>query len=501
MSFHNITELIDAQARQNKLFLIQPEDGKTLTYAQTKEEIQKLQNLLVKMGMKKGDKVAVALVNGITAGICILGIMYAGGVVVPINLGWKQKEFTYILENSNSKFLISTMQVLADADVTLKPDAETEYRDVRIMDIQHAIPKTVEINLPKDKELALMLYTSGTTGNPKGVMLTHENLLAEAEYIRDGHELTEKDKSMQVLPLFHINGLVIGFLTPYFTGCTLIIPKKFSVSHFWEWIEKYRITWLSAVPTIISMVLSRTPTDYRGIESLRFMRSASAPLPVAVLDEFEKRFHVPIIESFGISEGASQITTNPIDGVRKAGSVGRPVGNVVEIVLDNGSVAPINEIGEVRVKGENIFVGYYNKVEETENSLRDGWFYTGDLGWVDEDGYLFLKGRKKELINRAGEKFSPREIDEVLYQIAGVELAAAVGVPDPIYNEEVVAYIKLREGCQLTSQEIIDFCKGKIADFKIPRKIFFTDDFPKGPSGKIQRLKFVDYYMKQNSQQ
>lgn len=339
-----------------------------------------------------------------------------------------------------------------------------------------------------------MLYTSGTTGSPKGVMLTHKNFLSEVDYIRKGHHLVAEDISLQVLPLFHINGLVIGFLTPFFTGASLIMPPKFSVSHFWEWIEKYEVTWLSAVPTIISMILSRTPKEYQGAPSLKFMRSASSPLPVAVLNEFEERFHIPVIESFGISESASQITVNPIDGPRKPGSAGLAVGNIVEIADGDGNTLGPNEIGEVRVKGDNIFCGYYYLPEETQKSLKDGWFYTGDLGWLDEDGYVFFKGRKKELINRAGEKFSPREVDEVLYQIPGIELAAAVGVPDSLYNEEVIAFVKLRDGIVMTEQEIINLCKGRIADFKLPKEIYFTDDFPKGPSGKIQRLKFVGRY-------
>lgn len=501
MSYHSFSELIDRQSEIDKIFLIQPEDGESLTYAGVKEEARRLQALLLELGMKKGERVAVALANGITAGVSILGVLYAGGVVVPVNLGWKQKEITYVLEDSDCRFLVSTQEILDVANVQLITHGEKQFRDATLWELKGSFENPAQAQPSDGLELALILYTSGTTGKPKGVMLTHENLLAEAEYVRDGHGLTKKDVSLQVLPLFHVNGLVIAFLTPFVTGCTLVIPKKFSVSHFWEWIEKYEVTWLSAVPTIISMVLSRTPAKYQGAKSLRFVRSASAPLPVAVLDEFEQRFHVPIVESFGISEGASQITTNPVEGVRKAGSVGLPVGNVVEVVLENGEKAATGEIGEVRIKGDNIFAGYYNNPEETANSLRDGWFYAGDLGWLDQDGYLFLKGRKKELINRAGEKFSPREIDEVLYQIKGVELAAAVGVPDPIYNEEVVAYVKLRDGVRLTEREIIAFCKERISDFKAPKKVFFTDDFPKGPSGKIQRLKFVDRYLAQTQKE
>jgi acyl-CoA synthetase (AMP-forming)/AMP-acid ligase II len=489
-----IGDVLKQRADTDKSFLIDPATEEELSYSRLAYETDRLIEKLRAMGFKSRDKVAVALPNGITAGIVILGIMSAGGVVVPINLGWREKEFTYILENSESDFLISNNEIITQAGVHIEAKALESYRDAEIMRLSELGGTDTDAEKIRADDLALMLYTSGTTGKPKGVMLTHSNLLAETSYIVKGHELTEEDRALQVLPLFHINGLVIGFLSPFVTGMTLVIPKKFSVSHFWEWIERYKVTWLSAVPTIISMVLARTPTEYKGAESLKFLRSASAALPAAVLEEFESRFNIPIVESFGISEGGSQITTNPVHGTRKVGSVGRAVGNVVEVVDENGNALDFGETGEVRIKGANIFKGYFKNEAETSKSLREGWFYTGDLGRLDEEGYLFLSGRKKELINRAGEKFSPREIDEILYQIHGVELAAAVGVPDPLYNEEVVAYIKLRDGVELTEEQIIKECQGKLADFKIPKEIFFTDDFPKGPSGKIQRLKFIERY-------
>lgn len=497
MTAATIKELTDQQAGLKKKFLTEPVSGRTLSYSEMKNSAADIQNWLTEAGFTKGSKVAIALENGIEAAICILGVMYSGGVVVPVNLGWKAKEISYILKNSDSSFLISTKKIMQETGLDAKEKRIFRKKELRLLCLNLENSGQKEEKQVKElsaEDLALLLYTSGTTGAPKGVMLTHKNLLAEAEHIQRGHKLVREDKGMQVLPLFHINGLVIGFLTPFFTGQELIMPPKFSVSHFWEWIEKYQVTWLSAVPTILSMILSRTPADYKGASSLKFMRSASAPLPEAVLNEFETRFHVPVIESFGISEGASQITVNPIDGVRKPGSAGIAIGNEVQIVDEKEQVLGVDQTGEVRVRGDNIFCGYYHLPDETGKSLRDGWFYTGDLGWMDQDGYLFLKGRKKELINRAGEKFSPREIDELLYQIPDIELAAAVGVPDPLYNEEVVAFIKVREGSTLTEQEILDYCKGKLADFKLPKEILFTEDFPKGPSGKIQRLKLRNEY-------
>ncbi|MGN0649480.1 MAG: AMP-binding protein [Oscillospiraceae bacterium] len=490
---HTFDELIKQQTALDGDFLIEPETGSKISYSEIDTLTSQLAEKLSAAGLKKGDRVALAIRTGINACLSVLAIFRAGGILVPVNLGLKGSEFEYIIEDSQASLLISTEAVLSECVIEPRQIGAEQIADIGGALLYRLSPEKRD-NLREDT--ALILYTSGTTGKPKGVMLTQQNLLAETEYISRGHELTRKDTAMLVLPLFHINGLVIGFLTPFYKGITLVIPRKFSASGFWDTARKYGVKWVSAVPTIISMIMARTTDDSVGKGVLRFMRSASAPLPKAVLDEFEQRFDTPIIESFGISEGASQITSNPVSGIRKPGSAGKPVGNIMMVADEKGRPIPDGEIGEIAVKGENIFYGYFNKPKETAASLRGVWFFTGDLGYRDSDGYYFLKGRKKELINRAGEKFSPREIDEVLYRIEGVELAAAVGVPDPLYNEEVVAYIKLRDGAALSEQQVIDFCKGKIADFKIPKKVFFTDDLPKGPSGKIQRLKLIDIYLR-----
>ncbi len=485
--------LIQSYIGVEKNYLVDPITGEVLAYSNLAAESDRLYEILKTSGFQEGSHVAIALTNGITAVAAILTVLRFHGVVIPVNLGWKQDEFRYILENSEADLLISREDVLQDAGVA-EPELAAEYRDARIYRLTAVEHDPVEES-HEGQPLSLLLYTSGTTGKPKGVKLTEAALLAEMRFIAEGHGLTESDTAMSILPCFHINGLVIGILTPFLVKETLVIPPKFSVSHFWEWVEQYEVRWVSGVPTILSMILARTPRDYTGARCMRFFRSASAPLPEAVQQEFEGRFEIPIVESFGISEGASQIASNPVDGVHKLGSAGLAQGNEMRITDEHGNVLPDGETGEISVKGPNLFYGYFHKPRETEESLKDGWFYTGDLGYRDSDGYFFLNGRKKELINRAGEKFSPREIDEVLYGIEGIELAAAVGVPDPLYNEEVVAYVKLREGITRSEEEILSACKGKLADFKLPKRIFFTDDFPKGPSGKIQRLKLRDRYM------
>jgi acyl-CoA synthetase (AMP-forming)/AMP-acid ligase II len=325
-------------------------------------------------------------------------------------------------------------------------------------------------------------------------MLTQENLIAEASFIHAAHELTEDDTVLCVLPYFHINGLMVTLITPIYAGITIILPEKFSASKFWSWISEYRTSWFSAVTAIYSIIVDKLPPEF-DLSSLKFARSASSALPIALLQAFEQKTGVPIIESLGISEGGSQITTNPRPPKTcKPGSVGLPFGNKIRVIDSIGNILPPLKSGEVIVQGANICKGYYNKPKETCASFIDGWFHTGDIGWIDQEGYLFLEGRIKELINRAGEKFSPKEVDEVLYQLPQIESAAAVGVPHKLYGEEIVAYVKLREGQRLPPEEIQAYCKGKLADFKVPKQIFFVDDFPKGPSGKIQRLKLTESY-------
>lgn len=500
-----IREKIDNLAVQleRQVYLEAPETGETLTFKKLQQECQWFYEVLLKNGAKKGERVILFLENGIDFAISFFGTVYSGLVAVPVNFSYKKQELNYLRKDSEAAFLITSKEIY-ERTKELFDDDYTEWMTLQERELVLLVLKEKEKSMDQliqieREDIALLLYTSGTTGNPKGVMMTNENLLTEAAHITLAHEFTSHDVTVCILPFFHINGLVITLITPLTVGMKAIVPRKFSASRFWGWIETYKVTWFSGVPTIYSILLSKGKDKTKDHSSLRFARSASAALPVAVLEEFEKRYHVPIIESFGISEGGSQITSNPLPPKKtKAGSVGIGFGNVVQIVDEDGNLLEPFEEGEIIISGGNIALGYWRKPEETKEAFRNGWFHTGDLGYLDDEGYLFIKGRKKELINRAGEKFSPREIDEVLYQLPEIELAAAVGVPDPLYNEEVIAYIKLKENQSLNVEEIQMYCKSKLADFKVPKKIFFTDDFPKGPSGKIQRLKLIERYKNAN---
>jgi acyl-CoA synthetase (AMP-forming)/AMP-acid ligase II len=274
------------------------------------------------------------------------------------------------------------------------------------------------------------------------------------------------------------------------------MPSKFSASLFWNWVQRKRIVWVSAVPTIYSILLRRDIPHPSAFPDLKFVRSASSAMPETVLYEIEHCLGVPLIDSYGITEGGSQITSNPLPPhERKPGSVGLPFGNEIRIFQGDGMEAPCGVKGEVAVRGANISQGYYKNDKANNESFRNGWFFTGDIGFFDAEGYLFLTGRLKELINRAGEMISPREIDEILYQIPGVELAAAVGVPHELYGEEIVAFLKTQKSDIMSEEEVRGFCAERLIAFKVPKRIYFINEFPQGPSGKIQRLKLVDRYL------
>ncbi len=478
-------------------FLFDARDHASLTYGEFLSRIRALAEFLKEEGVRSGDRVLLFLDNSFFFAAAYFAVTFVHAVVVPVNTNLKQQELSYILEDTHAAGIF-----LEDSDSSLLSflssfSAHTE----RKLDGGLYVAFCREAKLDVPEGTAMILYTSGTTGHPKGVLLSFDNLYAKTKDIIKAHALTKKDRVLCVMPWFHINGLEITLLTPLFSRQTIVIGGKFSVSRFWEYVQEYRITWFSGVPTMYSHLLSRGIPDSGKRSTLRFARSASSALPAAVLAEFELLTGVPVIESYGITEGCAQITSNPLPPlIHKTSSVGLPYGNQIKVVDGQGNEQPAGVSGEVWISGENITRGYYRRPKETKEAFTGEWFHSGDLGYLDEDGYLYLNGRIKELINRAGEKFAPVEIDEVLYQLPQVELAAAVGVPDPVYGEEVVCFIKCRdreeksEG-KLSEAAVKDYCAKRLASFKVPRKVFFVEDLPQGANGKIQRLKLVDIYL------
>jgi acyl-CoA synthetase (AMP-forming)/AMP-acid ligase II len=335
---------------------------------------------------------------------------------------------------------------------------------------------------------AIIIYTSGTTGKPKGVLLTHRNLLANARQITEWLKFTADDRLLSVMPLFHVNAIVVTTLTPLYAAASTVVAPKFSASRHWQMISDYRVTSFGSVATMLAMLLETYPDGVpAGLrrEQLRFALCGSAPVPVEVLRQFEARFNCLVIEGYGLSESTCRATFNPPDERRRPGSCGLPIGNEVKIFDDDDRELGAGEVGEVVLRGENLLKGYFKNPEATARAFRSGWFHTGDVGYRDADGFLYIVDRKSDMIIRGGENIYPREIDEVLYGHPAVQDAATVGVPDQLYGEEVKAFVVLREGARASEAELIAHCRAHLADYKCPKTVEFLDAIPKGPTGKL----------------
>ena len=498
-----IKYFIDEQARNlpDKTYMIAPEPGLSLSYEQLKEGSIRFGKYVAKMGLKKGDKVSFMLANGFQANKIFLGTMYAGFVVAPLNLQVQPSQLIYVLEHSDTQVVFYSQD---HKERLLEAVAKVD-REIRLVEIdnnvENIIPELEDlsgVSLPEisEEDDALLLYTSGTTGVPKGVILSNKNMVAGGEYTALAHELTPDDRALCSLPLYHINGEVVTSVTPLVSGGSVLMPNKFSTGSFWEHISEYGCTWFSVVPTMISYLCSATNLEGKGfqLDQVRFGRSASSALPPSLHKTFEEKFGISIVETMGLTETAAPVFSNPIDPKRrKYGSPGPAVGNTAKIINEKGEELPRGEQGEIMIKGDNVMKEYYKAPDITAETIEpDGWLHTGDLGYMDEDGFVFVTGRIKELIIKGGENIAPKEIDEALYQHPEVLDAAAVGIPDDTYGEEILAGVTLQPGSNINEQELLDHCLELLGKFKTPKIIKIMDELPKGPSGKIQRLKLLD---------
>jgi long-chain acyl-CoA synthetase len=343
----------------------------------------------------------------------------------------------------------------------------------------------------------LLMYTSGTTGKPKGCVLSNRSVVAGAQFTSSAHQLNAQDRVLCALPLYHINGQIVTTVAPLVHGGSVVMPRRFSASHYWELVAKHQCTWINVVPTIIAYLLNGDDPRDRGLDisGVKFCRSASAPLPPEQHRAFEKKFGIGVIETFGMTETNAPCFTNPYEREkRKLGSPGQAFGNEGKVIDPaTGRDLPAGQVGELMVRGDNVMKGYYKDPENTAATLQpDGWMHTGDLGYMDADGFVFVTGRIKELIIKGGENIAPREIDEALLKHPAVLEAAAVGMPDAHYGQEIMACVVLKPGERCSVDELYDFSLRELGKYKTPKLIRLVDTLPKGPSGKVQRLKLLE---------
>ena len=488
-------------------FLIAPESGQRLNFAQLKTAVDEVGDRLDRLGLEAGARVAFLLNNGFWTTRLFLGVMASNRVIVPLNAVAGTVQLVHVLDHSDAEVVFVTPGYRDKLDEIM---AQVE-RPIRVVEMDDAdgpewpgdTDPVEPPPPPGPQDTALLLYTSGSTGLPKGAVLSHRAVTSGGRNVVEGHQLQPQDRAFCVLPVYHINGAMVTVSAPLYSGSSVVMPQRFSATDYWRLVAEHRCTWSSIVPTIIKYLLDRAaqePYDFGNDERLagfRFARSASAPLAAVTLEQWEQTFKVPMIETLGLTETAGTVASNPLPPApRKPGSVGLPYGNEIIIVDAHGEECPPQVVGELIMRGSNLLDLYYKNPEATAESIREGWFYSGDLGMKDEDGYIFITGRSKELIIRGGENIAPREIDDVLYKHEAILEAAAVGVDDENYGQEVVACVALRDGYQCSEDELKAFCEAGVGKYKMPKTVYFFDELPKGPSGKILRLKLPELIAK-----
>jgi long-chain acyl-CoA synthetase len=489
-------------ARQpERTFLVAPETGRTLGYRELDRQARLLARWLRSAGLARGDKLALYLHNGYQTALLFLGAMVGGYVVTPLNLLSHRLQLAYVLEHCDCKVLFTAR----DYEKPLAEALALVRRPIEVIVIDPDAPQLfIARRLPPEEEAAvrpedpaLLMYTSGTTGTPKGVMLTHANLLAAARAVAAWHGLTPEDRCLSSLPLYHINGQVIATVTPFVSGGSVIAPHRFSVSSWWNLARKHRATWINLVPTIVAYLLNAAAAGRRHrFPGVRFGRCASAPLPPEQHRAFERTFGIPVIEAMGMTETCSVVFCNPQEPARrKYGSPGLPCGCEARVVDPaTGRSLADGEAGEICLRGPYLMRVYYRSPEQTAQAFdADGWLRTGDLGYRDAEGFYFITGRLKEIIIKGGENIAPREIDEALLRHPAVLEAAAVGIPDPNYGQDILACVVAKPGRRVSEAELREFCLAELGRYKTPKQFRFIAELPKGPSGKVQRMKLLDY--------
>ena len=498
-----VRELIDRMAafQFGRPFLISPETGRSITYDGLQHQLLHIAGYFRELGLSPGDKIALLMDNGLFAIELFLGAMYSGLVCVPLNVRAGLTQLSFMINDcdANVMFVGDKYKELSETALTdVRRPIKVVAADIDacspVADLSSMLEALTPIS-PEDP--ALLIYSSGSTGLPKGAVHTHRSVLAHGRNAAQSHELTAADRSLLVLPLYHINAECVTLMPTLTSGGSVVVPGGFLVSQFWNWLDDYRCTWSAVVPTIISQLLDweiRELTKGCGtFERIRFLRTSSAPLSPALHREFIDKFKLVLIQAMGSSE-AGNVFSNPLPPRKnKIGSPGLPWGFETKIVGRDGVEVQLGEPGEVLLRGDGMMAGYHNDPDGTKAALdADAWLHTGDLAYRDEDGYFFVVGRSKELIIKGGMNIAPKQIDEILEAHPAVLEAAAVGIPDRYVGEDVVAFVVLRDKMTCSERELLAFCEGRLGHFKTPTRIYFAKDLPKGPSGKVQRLRLTE---------
>ncbi|MGA9858074.1 MAG: long-chain fatty acid--CoA ligase [Solirubrobacteraceae bacterium] len=479
--------IIDSAQRDGDHVAIKLDDIE-LSYAALDIATAHIAGLLHEHGVERGDRVGIMLPNVPYFPVCYYGVLRAGGIVVPMNVLLKRREVQFYLEDSGAKLLFAWHDFATDAEggaeaagvecLLVKP-GEFEQQ------VGAATPDDTVVDT-EDDDTAVILYTSGTTGKPKGAELTHANLTRNAEGSRNLFGFDSNAITLGALPLFHSFGQTCGMNATLGGGGTLTLIPRFDPGKALEIIQRDKVNIFQGVPTMYGAMLHLSDREKFDTSTLEVCASGGSAMPVELLKGFEKAFHCKILEGYGLSESSPVASFNHADRERKPGSIGTPIEGVeMKVVDDDGNEVQQGEVGEIVIRGYNVMKGYWHRDEDTAETIREGWLHTGDMGRVDEDGYFFVVDRKKELIIRGGYNVYPREIEEVLYEHPDVREAAVLGVPHDEYGEEVGAAVALKEGANATPDQLRDYVKEQVAAYKYPRQVWIVEDLPKGPTGKI----------------
>ncbi len=463
-----------------------------ITYRELDKNVTGYANYFKKLGLRTGERVILSCINSPEFIYSYFGVVRNGGIIVPINLLLTMEEIAYLIKDSEAKIMIIHPLILQKAKITKETIQNALNIDVIVLDEQLR-QEVCELSDEKfvdstdQNAISTFLYTSGTTGRQKAAMLTHRNLVFNAGQCSLGLKSVPEDNYMCVLPMFHVFAFTACVLMPLWSGATVTIMESFQPKELVETLIKDKITVFMGVPAMYVVLLEAGKSNI-GFPDLRLAVSGGAALPVEIFRQAKEILKLPVVEGYGLTEASPAVCFNPLDGIQKEGSIGLPLPYLqCRIVDDNNVEVPVGEVGELAVKGDNVMLGYYKQEEETCKTLVDGWLLTGDMARMDDEGYIYIVDRKKDMVIVGGLNVYPREVEEVIYQYSKVKEAAVIGLDDKLRGEYVKAYVVLKEGEECTSKELLRYLKERLAIYKLPREIEFIPELPKNSTGKIMK--------------